>query len=503
MQSGKGSKGVLKRGRRCWLVPLLAGLGLVTAVIAVSASSTAPEAIGFSWAKLSASGWFAAYPHIDKGANGLVAALWTEGNNIDDKHNGALRLAWVDNAGTQWTAVTIDNGPVFDADLAVSGSTIHVVWSRSKNTIRYTTCQGPDYSCAPSKQIATANEIALQVDIVVDDSGTTHVIWVEDDGKVHYMRRAGSTWPPEGPQDIVRNSGNVQEGPAIAYANGFVHLAWTEWMDVEHTNSEIKYCRRGVSETDWSLCTSLARWILGDYLARNVSIAADTGGNVYVVWDLVSEDDPGIKREYAIGYRHATDNGGNWRTTHTYPDGNQYGESAQGAQIFISGEGANWIEYVQFLRPYVSLAMSGTATVPVLSWHAQAEPKNGGEVIASNVAGYPHKVYWTYARQPGSYARGPADTGYMFWASEYFTVSTDLCGDVDMGVSSATGRLAVVGDLNEILDGESPGNHLHAVYHEETNGGFWGAFYNNTSPPVCFHIDLPILLKSASIGGDD
>jgi hypothetical protein len=91
----------------------------------------------------------------------------------------------------------------------------------------------------------------------------------------------------------------------------------------------------------------------------------------------------------------------------------------------------------------------------------------------------------------------------MYWASDYFTASTDICGALDMNVSSASGRLAVVGELKQVLDGESPGNHLHTVYHEQAGGGFWAAFYNNTGPHPCFGSNLPVLFRNAISSGDD
>ena len=489
--------------KRWWPLLVLVGLGLITAGTMSSASTTAPQAINLNRTQLSTTGTFAAYPDIDVGTDGLIAVAWTEGANTTVKHNGPLKLAWVSNTSSQWSKATVDAHQVFDTAVAVSGYTVHLVWSRYGAEIHYATCNPPNYECDPSVQIgaATAGDgEALQVNIVLDGNGSPHVVWVEDDNRVYYTRKEGVSWRPK--QALQGHSDVGSEGPSIAYANGFIHLVWTEWRETAK-DSAVKYCRRGVNENNWSLCKDpLSEWVALDYLARNLSIAADEAGNVYVVWDLLSQDDGGSSRQYAIGYKHSANNGVTWKDTHTYPDGNQYGQSTSGTAIFRSGEDDQWTEYVQFLRPHISLVMSGTVTVPVLAWHSEVPSGGGEEGLAQVAFKVPHKVYWTYATQSGSYEKSPSDDGYLYWPetddAQTTALSTDFCGDVDMGMDSATARLALVGDLNAILSGGSSGNHLHAAYHEAIGGEFWDVLYNNTDLAPCFDIYLPQTSKDAS-----
>lgn len=507
---------VQRRTRRWWPVPILVGLSLVAVVVAVSASTAAPDAYNYKWTKLSAQNAFAAYPDIATGSGGLVAVVWTEGSDAIVKHNGPLKLAWVDNNSSNWKTIQVDGNTVYDAAVAVSGATVHLVWTQPKNTVRYAQCTYNastfNYACGSSQHIASTpvpDGEALQGDIVIDNSGTPHVVWTETvmDGdfkkhRVYYSRKEGSGWRAK---QLVPGS-DRSEGPAIAFANDYVHLVWTEWLNAAHTDSEVNYCQRGVGAGGWGQCYDpMYPAPRENYRARNLSIAADGADHIYAAWDFVSYDvDPDNGRQYAIAYRHATNNGLDWEDVHTYPDGNDRGRSSSGTATFPSGKpGESWIEYVHFLRPHVSLVKSGTTNVPVLTWHAQYYPGSSEPGMVQALATNPHKVYWTYATQPGSYARGPGDTGYMYWATEYYTVSTDLCGNVHMNVDSATGRLALVGDLNEILDGESPGNHLHAVYHEETGAGFWGVIYNNSKPQNCFTVNMPALIKNRSGSGDN
>jgi hypothetical protein len=488
-----------------WPVAILVGLGLATLAAMVSASATTPQASGLKRTLLSTANQYAAYPDIAAAdTGGLVAAVWTEGPGGDDKHNGPLMLGWISNSSGGWVTSTVDPSTVFDAAVAVFGSTIHVVWTQPNNVVRHTTCSPPNYDCAPPSVIATAVNEAFQVDIAVESDGTPHVVWVEDDDLVYYSRQnIEKSWRVKEPLDGHSVEGS--EGPAITHANGFIHLVWTEWKE-PNSNSDVRYCRRGVDASDWTQCEdAVSIWDVGGHLGRNLSIAADLAGNVYAVWDIVSIDDGGTRRQYAIGYAHSGDHGATWHEPRSYPSGSRFGDETSAAEsvtIFRSGEGEQWVEYVQFLRPHVSMVVSGTDAVPVIAWHAQVETGGGGEERSTEAAlQVPHKVFWTYATRPGSYVIPTVGDGYLYWATKPFTLSTSLCGEVDMNVDSATARLALVGDLNEILANDNANSHLHAVYHEETGGEFWGVFYNNTDAVSCFGAYLPFMAMNASGGG--
>lgn len=350
--------------------------------------------------------------------------------------------------------------------------------------------------------------MALQVDIALDDAGTPHVVWVEDDGddvrRVYYTRKVGTTaW--QNKEIVGGTESRDSEGPAITYANGFVHVAWTEWTAPNHQpDSEVRYCRWTAGE---AVCDQLDVKVLATrfddlLLARNPTIAADRSGNVYVVWDQLLDELESVqgRKTYAIGYAHSGDNGDNWRSPRTYLEGYVFGTDAT---PFVSGDGQDYkVEYVHYLRPHISLVTSATTSVPVLGWHAEFKPAGSIDPGLAQVAVVnPHKVFWTYATEPGSDV-----TGRMYWkekqgAPHFMTLSTDLCGEVAQTVDSATGRLAPVGDLNEILAGESSGSHLHAVYHEETGGGLWGTFYNNNGSYQCHKVNLPVMLRNTLGGG--
>jgi hypothetical protein len=504
-------------------VAVLAGLGLTIAVTVASAATAAPQANSFYRASLSGSNKFAAYPDIAVGDAGLVVAVWTEGSGeIGEKHVGPLRLGWISDSADMWQRILIDDHDVVDGAVAVSGATAHVVWIRDGDpdpiNVCYKSCdlsQGSPCSPGCGTPIAVGGEAGnvsevSRVNLTLDESGTVHVVWAEKDNRgIYYISKpAAGAWGVKG---LVSDpAGTNSDFPVIATnrfeGQDYVHVAWArEIGSGESRSHEARYCRKEATG-NWPVsCMYLAGDL--EHPARNLSIAADGAGNVYVVWDLLIPD-PGaqvqLKNEYAIGYRHSDNNGNSWRDARTYPT-DTYPTSIyeRPEKIFNSGEEDSVYppdEYVQFLRPQVSLAASGTLTapVPVLAWHART-PKQVQPELAQASAQRPYKAYWAYATQPGS-----ADNGVMYWITKPITLSTNLYGGVDMSVDSATAALAIVGDLNNVKDGGNAegADHLNAVYHEQIGSDLWGVFYNSNVPfvPVST-VYLPIVVRNAAGGG--
>jgi len=395
--------------------------------------------------------------------------------------------------------VTSESSDVIDAAVAVSNTIVHLVWSQAGDSIYYTTCAPPGYAC-DAAQVKIAEVIdsesatASQVDIALDRAGGRHVVWVQDNeeqgGNVREVRYRYQGSESEWSATQVLSGSLFSEGPAVTCADDAVHIAWTE-LDGESTL--IKYCRRAVGGASWSDCGELANWSdagIGDYLARNLSISAEES-NVYVVWDLVKAGET----DYAIGYVHSGEGGLSWRAPRTFPNGPKSG--GEGTTFFESVEAA---EYVRYLRPYITLASSGTVKVPVLAWHAKLTPEAPPELARTTaLQGEAYKSFWTYAAQPGSDKHGN-----VLWATEYITLSTDLGGEVDMSVNSAGANLYIEGDLNAVLDSEWAGEgRLHATYHEAGTNDYWRVFYNG-GEPVNFSgtIYLPLILRQANNSGE-
>lgn len=500
--------------RRWWPVPLLTGALLALAVLFANASTAAPQAATLHMTILSTPGWFAAYPDIAIGDNGLVAVAWTEGTDPNlTKQNGPLHLAWTSNSLSEWMSRTVSLQTVYDVAVAVDGTDIHLVWSVNKTHLYHAVCKPPNYTCSAPSLIAVAptDQTALQLDLAIDGNHIPHVVWVEGDDQVKrifYSRQESGVWLSKQLLDGFDGDRNDSESPALTYADNMLHMAWIEWQNSDHTDSTVNYCQRGVGADNWPDCRILAPLIPSDdYRARNPSIAAD-GTNVYVVWDFLSKDDKSNgqwqERTYAIGYQHSSTNGTSWlESARSYPRGEESGTQKTGTTTFGSSEGHTGVEWTHYLRPHISLAASGTLTVPVLVWHAKTTIGGGGEGYGAALAPQTaHKIFWDYATQPG----GKAD-GTLYWAGQPITLSMGLCSELNMEVDSATGRAAVTGDLGQVLSGGGDGSdYLHVVYHEQSlsNLEFWQVIYNNqhSSQAVCYRSYLPLIAKNAESGSE-
>jgi len=502
-------------------VAVWVGLGsLIVMVVVVNASTTAPQQANPLYKRqLSGPAKFGAYPDLATGEGGLVVAVWTQGPGTHlARHFGPVKLGWISDSAAAWDTMTVDVGPANAVAVAVAGSTAHIAWvhhSDLPKDVYYTSCDLSQASpaCASKELVAEGGAGGIvsqvsQVDLALDQSGTAHIIWAEGDnrGIYHSYKTVGQNWASK---TFVDTSEGISDFPAIAVnhfdGEDYAHVVWAQQLGDISPYHVAKYNRwDGVQ---WMVDPSQ---LAGeqDYPARNLSIAADDYGNVYVVWDLLVDYDE-YKREYVIGQAHSDDNGNrlSWPfLPRTYPGGDARGSS--GAVIFKSGEEATSPEpetgeYAHFLRPHISLAASGTLTVPVpvLAWHAQVLLDKGDEPeLAQLVAQPAHKVFWTYATKPGSDAFGD-----LFWASDgvitttdYITLSLNFCGDLEMNTNSATPHLAIAGDLNNVKDGGVTGgeDHLHAVYHEEIDDGIWGVFYSSNVTVNCLRVYLPLVLQN-------
>ncbi|MCP4539939.1 MAG: hypothetical protein GY832_22595, partial [Chloroflexi bacterium] len=179
--------------------------------------------------------------------------------------------------------------------------------------------------CASKELVAeggaggTVSQVS-QVDLALDQNGTVHMIWAEGDerGIYYSYKTVGQNWASK---IFIETSEGISDFPTIAVnhfdGENYAHVVWAQQLGDTSPYHVAKYSRwDGAQWMNDSF--QLGGW--PDYPARNLSIAADDYGNVYVVWDLLV-DYSEYKREYVIGQRHSYDNGnfGSWRDARTYP----------------------------------------------------------------------------------------------------------------------------------------------------------------------------------------
>jgi BNR repeat-like domain len=200
----------------------------------------------------------------------------------------------------------ISKGP----KVALSGSNIHLVWA--DNTL---TGGGPydpyeifykgstDNGTTWSWQRLTSNSgDSVSSGIAVSDS-SVHVVWRDDtygNPEIFYKRSTnnGSTWSFQ----RLTNTSGASGSPSVAVSGTNVFVAW---YDNTFGNTEIFFKRSTDNGATWSFQRLSNN--TGNSTGPSVAVS---GTNVHVVWydDLYSP----LAHNYEIFYKHSTDNGGTW-----------------------------------------------------------------------------------------------------------------------------------------------------------------------------------------------
>ena len=171
---------------------------------------------------------------------------------------------------------------------------------------------------APRVSIERTPNNGIQPQVVVDEKGTTHLLYYGGDakaGNLFYTRaeRDGGWRSP------VRV--NSQEGSAIAMGtirggqmalgeNGRVHVAWNgsrSLSNATHKGSPMFYARLNDAGTRFEPERDVITFT-GD-LDGGGSVAADSKGNVYVVWHGHAPDAPAGEAGRAVFVAKSTDSG--------------------------------------------------------------------------------------------------------------------------------------------------------------------------------------------------
>ena len=190
--------------------------------------------------------------------------------------------------------------------ISVSGQSIHVVWSDSRNAY-----WGLYYKRSTDNGVTWGADTRLSMDLrskefpsVVASGLLVHVSW--DDwrdttAEIYYKRSTdgGVTWSA----DLrLTNSVLSSRSNSMTTSGPIVHIAWHDWRNGV-SNPEIYYKRSTNGGLNWSTDFRLTNNSTETY---SPSIAA-AGSNVYIVWD-----DFVTTGNSEIYFRSSTDNGVNW-----------------------------------------------------------------------------------------------------------------------------------------------------------------------------------------------
>jgi len=212
--------------------------------------------------------------------------------------------------GANWTTsrrLTWTSGWAYSPAIAVTyPGNLHVVWQddtpgNSEIYYRRSTDRGATWST--SQRLTWSSGKSECPAIAVDTSGNLHVVWQDDapgNSEVYYRRSTdgGTTWTPSKRLSwTLLGSWN----PAIAGDSaGHLHVVW------EAGNGEIYYKKSTDGGATWSISQRLTWTSENSYYP---AIAVDPSGNLHVVWD---DNTPGNPEVY---YKKSTDGGATWTTS--------------------------------------------------------------------------------------------------------------------------------------------------------------------------------------------
>jgi hypothetical protein len=411
-----------REGKRGVGIVLAAGLAAAALAAVLAAGATArPLDFLHLHSNLSQTAvLISAYPDLAVSPDGdRVVAAWTEGYKEGVGYKGHVYLRAASGAGVSWgSKVPVFSGGdstcAYDVAVAITDTTAHVAYVVFNNTcsdptqmqVRYRACSLASLAsgqCDGSEDIVASADTLFNritwVDLAVDASGNPHVVWARydeqgHDGEILYSARAGSTW---GSVSTVGSNagGKNNNAPAIAWADGSVHVVWEEetWVGEDKTEHVLRYRRRQAS--GWDSSVYMTPFGLGtERPPSNPGVAAGKG-QVFVVWDWCSNEDPNSPcSTYHTVYRRSNSGGVYWGThdseirevgtdyqrSYAYDDLEDYDSVLEGQD-----------EYVRRLRPAIALNKDGW---PAVVWHAK---RNGGGGEEGGGSGESYAICYSYA----------------------------------------------------------------------------------------------------------
>jgi hypothetical protein len=214
------------------------------------------------------------------------------------------------NRGDSWepeVRLTDATGLSRSPSVAVSGSTVYVVWAddRAGNfEIYLKLSQNGGTTWGTDTRLTTMAGSSLGPSVAVSAS-RIHVVWNDDrDGnlEIYHKRGAldGSSWDADA---RITNTGTSSTHPTLAIGSSAVHLAWEEGQQVAYQLS----LDDGAT---WSAAQQLSHALAGQFIAARLPSIAATDQDVHVVW--MDNRTLTCIYCYRLYYASSTSNGSTW-----------------------------------------------------------------------------------------------------------------------------------------------------------------------------------------------
>ncbi|UCF78451.1 MAG: hypothetical protein JSW03_10215 [Candidatus Eiseniibacteriota bacterium] len=221
-------------------------------------------------------------PSIAIAGDSIVVVVWTDDSGSVSP--SILFARFFPNADTMLDYGVVNTGARMCSNPCVAvgrDSSVHVVWSENTaemSDVLYRKWRG-DWLGDPLN-LSVSLSTSVNASVVVDGSGNVHVAWADNVlgyYEIFYRKYTdGLGW---GARYQVSTSGSLAWSPSMgADEQGNAYVIWS---DRRHGNFEI-YFRRFLAGIGWA---SQKRITYNPAISANPSLAVDCAGNLYIVWE--------------------------------------------------------------------------------------------------------------------------------------------------------------------------------------------------------------------------
>ena len=195
---------------------------------------------------------------------------------------------------------------VYPATAIGPNNHIHLAWrdeTPGNQEIYYKKSTNGGVNWIGAKRLTWNSGGSHNPDISVDSSNNIHVVWYDEtpgNFEIYYRRSTNGGVGWSAVKRFTWTSGDSFDPVVATGSVGNVHVVW---YDETPGNFEIYYKRSTNGGISWSAAKRLT-WFSGNSYAP--VIAADSGGNIHLVWQ---DDNPGNSEIY---YKRSTNSGLTW-----------------------------------------------------------------------------------------------------------------------------------------------------------------------------------------------
>lgn len=202
----------------------------------------------------------------------LTATLLAQASSLPPRFS----LWWTPQQVSQ-SVIAASRGPDMVAD---DSGYLHLIWMDDRSgpaDLYYVRSedQGSNWS---DEELIDTTSTSHQGSLAVDITGTVHACWWEFAGpqfNLLYAQRSAGAWSLE--ETVVLTTSDIQE-PSIAEASNYVHVVWSNKLQAHY---DLYYRRKLVNGSGWLTPTIVADTEKSSLYAR---MAVDTNGNLHLVW---------------------------------------------------------------------------------------------------------------------------------------------------------------------------------------------------------------------------